>query len=75
DNPDDVIVSPGEKNSSGYAGFEDNVISSVDWILSDSLENLSLDEYSQAIFATGNSLNNILKGNLLDNTLIGLDGN
>jgi Ca2+-binding RTX toxin-like protein len=75
DNPGDVIVSPGEKNSSGYAGFEDNVISSIDWVLSDSLENIRLDEYSQAIFTTGNSLNNILTGNLLDNTLIGLDGN
>ncbi len=75
DNPGDVIVSPGEKNSSGHAGFEDNVISSIDWALSDSLENIRLEEYSQAIFATGNPLNNILTGNLLDNTLIGLDGN
>ncbi|SEA82077.1 Ca2+-binding protein, RTX toxin-related [Desulfuromusa kysingii] len=52
----------------------DLVISEIDYVLGDNLENLQLAEASTAASATGNSLDNCLEGNSLDNTLLGLDG-
>ncbi|MEH1862336.1 MAG: cadherin-like domain-containing protein [Nostoc sp.] len=52
----------------------DLVKSSVNWVLGNNLENLTLTG-SGAINGTGNSLNNILTGNTGANTLRGEDGN
>ncbi|MEH1950820.1 MAG: tandem-95 repeat protein, partial [Nostoc sp.] len=52
----------------------DLVKSSVNWVLGNNLENLTLTG-SGAINGTGNSLNNILAGNSSANTLNGIDGN
>ncbi|MBN3891790.1 MAG: cadherin-like domain-containing protein [Nostoc sp. JL31] len=52
----------------------DLVKSSVNWVLGNNLENLTLTG-SGAINGTGNSLNNILVGNSGANTLNGVDGN
>nr|WP_277883376.1 cadherin-like domain-containing protein [Nostoc flagelliforme] len=52
----------------------DLVKSSVNWVLVDNLEKLTLTG-SGAISGTGNSLNNILTGNSGANTLSGEDGN
>ncbi|PHM05593.1 calcium-binding protein, partial [Nostoc sp. 'Peltigera malacea cyanobiont' DB3992] len=52
----------------------DLVNSSVNWVLGNNLENLTLTG-TGAINGTGNSLNNILMGNNGANTLTGGDGN
>ena len=52
----------------------DLVKSSVSWVLGNNLENLTLTG-SGAIDGTGNSLNNILIGNIAANTLSGENGN
>ncbi|WP_445635845.1 putative Ig domain-containing protein [Nostoc sp. DSM 114161] len=52
----------------------DLVKSSVDWILVNNLENLTLTG-TEAINGTGNTLNNILTGNAGANSLNGQDGN
>ena len=55
-------------------GGEDTVISSVSYTLGDWLNNLTLTG-NQSINGTGNSLNNIIKGNVGDNILKGGAGN
>ncbi|WP_445630825.1 beta strand repeat-containing protein [Nostoc sp. DSM 114167] len=67
DNVSDIIVE-------GLNAGTDLVNSSVNWVLGDNLENLTLIG-TGAITATGNSLNNILIGNTGANTLSGGDGN
>ncbi|MDZ8096654.1 MAG: DUF4347 domain-containing protein [Nostoc sp. DedQUE05] len=52
----------------------DLVKSSVSWLLTDNLENLTLTG-SRAINGIGNNLNNIIIGNTAANTLNGSDGN
>ncbi|TSB01856.1 beta strand repeat-containing protein [Sphingorhabdus contaminans] len=54
-------------------GLEDTVISSFDFVLGVELEHLTLA--GSAVSGTGNSKANILNGNGLGNTLLGLDGN
>lgn len=51
----------------------DRVIATVDWILGDNLENLTLK--GTAIEGTGNSLKNRIVGNAQNNFLAGEDGN
>lgn len=51
----------------------DSVNSSVNWILADHIENLTLTGAAQN--GTGNALNNHLSGNTENNTLIGFAGN
>ena len=58
----------------GLNAGTDLVKSSVNWVLGNNLENLTLTG-SGAINGTGNSLNNILAGNSGANTLNGVDGN
>ncbi|WP_320055887.1 hypothetical protein [Desulfuromonas thiophila] len=53
---------------------DDLVVSTIDYVLGDNLENLQLAEELTAVSATGNSLNNRLEGNSLDNTLLGFAG-
>ncbi|MDZ8136922.1 MAG: cadherin-like domain-containing protein [Nostoc sp. DedQUE04] len=67
DNVSDIIVE-------GLNAGTDLVNSSVNWVLGDNLENLTLIG-TGAITATGNGLNNILIGNTGANTLSGGDGN
>ena len=50
----------------------DTVIASIDYTLTDFVENLTLD--GNAVNGTGNDLNNIILGNSLANTLVGGDG-
>ncbi len=52
------------------AGGEDSVQSSVDWVLSDYVENLELLG-EQSLVGTGNSLSNIIRGNRGNNYLYG----
>jgi VCBS repeat-containing protein len=52
----------------------DSVLASVDYALSDNIENLTLTG-TVSINATGNALDNTLTGNSADNLLIGLAGN
>ncbi|MFN6528235.1 beta strand repeat-containing protein [Nostoc sp. ChiSLP03a] len=66
DNVSDIIVE-------GLNAGTDLVNSSVNWVLGDNLENLTLIG-TGAITATGNGLNNILIGNTGANTLSGGDG-
>ncbi|WP_375471014.1 beta strand repeat-containing protein [uncultured Nostoc sp.] len=67
DNINDVITE-------GLNAGTDLVKSSVNWVLADNLENLTLTG-SGAINGTGNSLKNILIGNTGANILSGEDGN
>ncbi|MFN6453531.1 MAG: beta strand repeat-containing protein [Nostoc sp. EfeVER01] len=67
DNVNDSIIE-------GLNSGTDLIKSSVNWVLADNLENLTLTG-SGAINGTGNSLNNILTGNSGANTLNGVDGN
>ncbi|BDI17424.1 hypothetical protein ANSO36C_32260 [Nostoc cf. commune SO-36] len=67
DNVNDSIIE-------GLDAGIDLVNSSVNWVLVDNLEKLTLTG-SGAISGTGNSLNNILTGNSGANTLRGEDGN
>ncbi|MEH2174168.1 beta strand repeat-containing protein [Nostoc sp.] len=67
DSVSDIIVE-------GLNAGTDLVNSSVNWVLGDNLENLTLIG-TGAITATGNGLNNILIGNTGANTLSGGDGN
>ncbi|HEY8260713.1 MAG TPA: calcium-binding protein, partial [Methylosinus sp.] len=52
----------------------DSIFASVDYALSDNVENLTLTGVSN-ISATGNTLNNVLIGNAGDNALYGMEGN
>jgi len=52
---------------------EDTVYSSIDYALSDNVENLTL--LAQTTFGAGNSLDNVIFGNDADNILLGIDGN
>ncbi|MDZ7950300.1 beta strand repeat-containing protein [Nostoc sp. DedQUE09] len=67
DNVNDLIIE-------GLDAGTDLVNSSVNWVLVNNLENLTLTG-TGAINGTGNSLNNILMGNNAANTLTGGDGN
>ncbi|MBI2727867.1 MAG: putative Ig domain-containing protein [Polaromonas sp.] len=78
DSTDDLVI----ENAGPNAGNADQVISSsVDYALTDNVENLTLAEGSAALFGTGNALDNTITGNSLDNQLYGgagvdlLDGN
>lgn len=51
-------------------GGTDTVISFVDYVLSDNLENLTL-EGDEAVNGTGNALDNVITGNANNNLLIG----
>jgi Ca2+-binding RTX toxin-like protein len=53
----------------------DTVIASVAWGLGSNLENLTLSDAGGAIDGDGNSLNNLMIGNIADNFLDGFDGN
>ena len=66
DDANDVIV---ENTNQG----NDTVVSSVDHVLAQNVENLTLT--GNAITATGNQLDNNLQGNELENTLLGETGN
>ncbi len=74
DNPGDKIDSGGVNWGTGTVGYTDNVISSIDWALGQNLENLDLELFSTATNATGNSLDNRIRGNGNANTLTGLAG-
>ncbi|ALC16895.1 hypothetical protein DSOUD_2128 [Desulfuromonas soudanensis] len=63
---DDVIEAAGEGT--------DIVKASIDYTLTDNVENLTLTGNS-AIDGTGNELDNVILGNSSSNTLTGLDGN
>jgi VCBS repeat-containing protein len=52
----------------------DSIFASVDYALSDNVENLTLTGAGN-ISATGNTLNNVLTGNTGDNALYGMAGN
>ncbi|MDZ8086445.1 MAG: cadherin-like domain-containing protein, partial [Nostoc sp. DedQUE12b] len=67
DNVNDSIIE-------GLNSGTDLIKSSVNWVLADNLENLTLTG-SGVINGTGNSFNNILTGNSGANTLNGVDGN
>ena len=67
---DDTGDSVEEKNRGGT----DTVQASVDWTLSDNVENLTLVEGSLARNGTGNSEDNIIIGNSDKNTLKGMGG-
>ncbi|WP_176727081.1 putative Ig domain-containing protein, partial [Nostoc sp. KVJ20] len=58
----------------GLNAGTDLVKSSVSWVLTDNLENLTLTG-SKVINGTGNSLDNIITGNSAANTFNGVDGN
>ncbi|MGF1936120.1 MAG: beta strand repeat-containing protein [Nostoc sp. ChiQUE02] len=64
----------GDTITEGLNAGTDLVNSSVNWVLANNLEKLTLTG-SGAINGTGNSLNNILIGNTGANTLNGVDGN
>lgn len=66
DNLDDEVI---EAKDMG----RDLVLASVDWTLGANVENLWLR--AAAIRGTGNSGNNVLRGNDEDNTLVGMAGN
>nr|MDZ7999576.1 DUF4347 domain-containing protein [Aulosira sp. DedVER01a] len=68
DNVKDVVV---EQNINGGT---DSIYAAVDYTLGINLENLILTG-NIAINATGNALNNTIRGNNADNSLIGGDGN
>jgi Ca2+-binding RTX toxin-like protein len=55
-------------------GGVDSAVSYVDFRLSDNVENLSL-KGAQAVYGTGNALDNKIVGTEFDNRLAGLDGN
>jgi Ca2+-binding RTX toxin-like protein len=67
DEQDRIAEDPGDE-----AGTADKVISSVNYILSDNVENLQLT--GEAIEGTGNAGNNKIVGNEQDNTLSGAAG-
>ena len=67
DNAGDVVT---EKANEGI----DKVQSSVSYVLSDNVENLTLSG-ADKINATGNALDNVLTGNMRSNTLVGGAGN
>ena len=69
DNLGDTVT---EENETGAI---DTVASSIDFILGDYIENLTLTLTGTAINGTGNELNNKITGNALDNTLTGNGGN
>ncbi|MBN3922957.1 calcium-binding protein [Nostoc sp. NMS4] len=69
-----IVDSIGDIIIEGLDAGIDLVKSSVNWILADNLENLTLTG-TQAINGTGNSLNNILIGNTDANILSGENGN
>jgi Ca2+-binding RTX toxin-like protein len=69
-----VIDNPGDSVFENGTGAEDHdtVVSSINWVLGDNLENLLLT--GQAYRGTGNSLANIISGNDQDNILDGGTG-
>jgi Ca2+-binding RTX toxin-like protein len=67
------VDSAGDTITESAGGGVDKVISSIDYVLSNNLENLALS--GTAINGTGNAIRNVLTGNDLDNTLSGLGGN
>jgi Ca2+-binding RTX toxin-like protein len=69
-----VIDNPGDSVFENGTGAEDHdtVVSSINWVLGDNLENLLLT--GQAFRGTGNSLANIISGNDQDNVLDGGTG-
>ncbi|WP_392534808.1 beta strand repeat-containing protein [Nostoc sp. C117] len=67
DNLNDVVIE-------GLDAGTDLVKSSINWVLGNNLENLTLTG-TGTINGTGNSLNNIVTGNNAANTLTGGDGN
>jgi Ca2+-binding RTX toxin-like protein len=52
----------------------DTVKSGLTWTLADNLDNLTLTG-AAAINGTGNALDNVIIGNVADNTLTALEGN
>jgi len=72
DNINDTVTEYG--NSGDYNGGIDTVNSSIDYVLGDNLEKLTLISNS-ATNGKGNSLNNIITGNDSDNILSGEAGN
>ena len=70
---DTYIVGAGDQVVEAAGGGIDAVFSSVDFILGDFVENLTLTG-TGATRATGNALANTLVGNAADNILIGLGG-
>ena len=69
-----VVDNVGDSIVENSADGRDTVRSSLSWVLSDNLENLTLIG-SDAIDGIGNSQGNAMIGNDADNTLNGLDGN
>ncbi|MEH2165449.1 MAG: tandem-95 repeat protein, partial [Nostoc sp.] len=69
-----IVDNLGDTITEGLNAGTDLVKSSVNWVLADNLENLTLTG-SGAINGTGNSLKNILIGNIGANILSGEDGN
>jgi Ca2+-binding RTX toxin-like protein len=70
---DTFIVGAGDVVSEANNGGTDTIQSSLTWILSNNVENLTLTGNS-AVNGTGNALNNVLFGNSGNNTLNGLAG-
>ncbi|WP_156481709.1 choice-of-anchor I family protein [Anabaena sp. 4-3] len=66
------IDSFGDEIIEAEDGGIDTVISVVDWVLGDNIENLTL--VRNATDGGGNELNNRIIGNNASNTLVGLDG-
>ena len=56
-------------------GGVDTVQSSITYTLGNNLENLILEEGSDAVYGYGNDLDNVITGNSADNVLYGDDGN
>jgi Ca2+-binding RTX toxin-like protein len=69
-----IVDSLSDAIAEGLNAGTDLVQSSVTWLLTDNLENLTLTG-SSAINGTGNNLNSIITGNTGANILNGLDGN
>ncbi|WP_225205185.1 calcium-binding protein [Novosphingobium huizhouense] len=69
-----IVETVGDTIIENTAEGRDTVRSSLSWVLSDNLENLTLTG-SDAIDGIGNSQGNVMIGNDAENTLNGLDGN
>jgi len=73
DNVKDIIIERENKNKNSLDTSIDLVESSIDWILGDYLENLTLTGSSN-LNGTGNSLNNKITGNSGNNIIDGKQG-